>query len=58
LDSIGVARGVFAPVRPSGHVQIGDSVIDAVAEFGFIDAGCTFAEPSRLAMRSISALEH
>ncbi len=29
----------LTPMRPSGRVEIGDRVLDAVAEFGFIDAG-------------------
>ncbi|GJQ31089.1 MAG: hypothetical protein HBSAPP03_29730 [Phycisphaerae bacterium] len=34
------AEGVaLTPMRPAGRVEIGERVVDAVAEFGFIDAG-------------------
>jgi len=29
----------LTPMRPSGRIEVGDKVIDAVAEFGFIPAG-------------------
>ncbi|MDX2131699.1 MAG: NfeD family protein [Planctomycetota bacterium] len=29
----------LTPLRPAGRVEVGERVIDAVAEFGFIDAG-------------------
>mgnify|MGYP005837612901 CR=1 FL=1 len=36
VGDVGVA---LTPLRPAGRVEVGDKVIDAVAEFGFIDAG-------------------
>lgn len=36
VGDLGVA---LTPMRPAGRVEIGDRVIDAVADFGFIDAG-------------------
>ncbi|CAG1001024.1 hypothetical protein PHYC_02883 [Phycisphaerales bacterium] len=36
VGTIGVA---MTPMRPAGRVEVGDRMIDAVAEFGFIDAG-------------------
>jgi membrane-bound ClpP family serine protease len=31
----------MTPLRPAGRVLFGEHVIDAVAEFGFIEAGAT-----------------
>ena len=39
LARVGQTGTAITPMRPAGRVQIGDSVIDAVAEYGFIDAG-------------------
>jgi hypothetical protein len=30
----------ITPMRPAGRVQVGERIIDAVAEMGFIEAGC------------------
>ncbi len=45
-------RGVaVTPMRPAGRVQVGDRVIDAVAEFGFINSGTPIKISSVSAMR-------
>jgi membrane-bound ClpP family serine protease len=37
--SVGQTGVAITPLRPAGRVQIGDRVVDAVAEMGFIEAG-------------------
>lgn len=36
VGEVGIA---LTPLRPSGRIEIGERVLDAVAEFGYIDAG-------------------
>ncbi len=36
---VGQNGRAVTPMRPAGRVELGDAVIDAVAEFGFIEAG-------------------
>lgn len=36
---VGQTGRAVTPMRPAGRVEVGDAVIDAVAEFGFIEAG-------------------
>lgn len=39
LVAVGDAGAAVTPLRPSGRVQIGESIIDAVAEGGYISSG-------------------
>ena len=39
LPDLGATGSTISPLRPSGRIQIGDRVYDAVAEFGYIPAG-------------------
>lgn len=41
----------ITPLRPAGRVDLGDRVIDAVADFGFIDSGARVRVVSASAMR-------
>lgn len=38
---VGQTGRAVTPMRPAGRVELGDVVIDAVAEFGFIEAGAS-----------------
>jgi len=35
---VGAVGRTLTPLRPSGRVQIGDQIVDVVAEMGFVDA--------------------
>jgi membrane-bound serine protease (ClpP class) len=48
---VGQTGTALTPMRPAGRVQVGDTVIDAVAEFGFIDPGTPVRISSVSAMR-------
>lgn len=37
--AVGDTGATITPMRPAGRVQVGERVIDAVAEFGFIESG-------------------
>jgi membrane-bound serine protease (ClpP class) len=38
---VGQTGRAVTPMRPAGRVEVGEVVIDAVAEFGFIEAGAS-----------------
>ncbi len=39
--AVGTMGRAMTPLRPSGRVLIGDELVDAVAEYGFVPAGAT-----------------
>jgi membrane-bound ClpP family serine protease len=49
--TIGQRGTALTPMRPAGRIQVGDHVIDAVAEFGFINSGTPVKITSVSAMR-------
>ena len=54
---VGEEGVAITPLRPAGRVEIGDRVIDAVADFGFIDSGAKVrvvsASPMRVAVEPV-----
>lgn len=54
-DDLPVAPGdsgiTLTPMRPAGRIQVGDHVLDAVCEIGFIDSGVPIRVVSATAMR-------
>lgn len=48
---VGEVGEAMTPLRPAGRVAIGDRVVDAVADFGFIDSGARVRVVSVSAMR-------
>lgn len=59
LPDMGSTGTSISPLRPSGRIQIGDRVYDAVAEFGYIDTGQTVrvvsATPMRIGVEAVSS---
>lgn len=48
---VGEEGVAITPLRPAGRISIGDRVVDAVADFGFIDSGVKVRVVSASAMR-------
>lgn len=48
---VGEEGSAITPLRPAGRVALGDRVVDAVADFGFIDSGTRVRVVSATAMR-------
>lgn len=51
LVKVGEVGIAITPLRPSGRIQVGDHVVDAAAEFGFIDSG------TKVRIVSVSAMK-
>lgn len=51
LVKLGDVGTAITPLRPSGRIQVGDHVVDAAAEFGFIDTG------TKVRIVSVSAMK-
>jgi membrane-bound serine protease (ClpP class) len=48
---VGEVGMAITPLRPAGRVDMGDRVVDAISEFGFIEAGARVRIVSANAMR-------
>lgn len=51
IVKVGDSGVAITPLRPAGRIQVGDTVVDAVAEFGFVESGTRVRVSSATAMR-------